>query len=321
MIRNWYIVGVPTPTSAHGGINFYIGNNESATGFFTPPLDMPPLPGLINLEIPRRVAEAQTGLTGMTDSEVSSYWFQKGLTFVRKNPGSFVRLTLRKTRAFLNAYEVPANIDPHFLREISTVLKIAFVGIGIVLPLGLLGMLHARRKWRIHLPIYLFFVSYSISVILFFINDRYRIPIVPVLLVYAGYSVRVFIGNLRRIPVLALHAVALLLLVLLVNTNLGIRPNPALVAHARGFVLASMTRPHDAIAYYRKALRLNPNLGLTHRQLAGLLASEGDTATARRHYEAALRFFPKDSTLLEEWALFRRRAGLGDGETPSGSTR
>jgi Tfp pilus assembly protein PilF len=49
---------------------------------------------------------------------------------------------------------------------------------------------------------------------------------------------------------------------------------------------------------------MNPGLLLSHVELARIYAGTGDSAKARRHYEAALRLAPADPVLQEEAKRF-----------------
>lgn len=304
-VRNMVMTGEPVLITAHGGINFYVGNNEKATGYFTPPHGMPPLPGIFNLEVPKRVAEEQSGRTGMSDSEVSGYWFQRGVTYIKANPGAFLALTLKKTRAFFNGYEVGLNFDFNFLREVSWSLKIAFLPLALLLPLGLAGMVLSLRHWRTHILFYLFFFTYSASVILFFITARYRLPVIPVLLVYGGFTLRTLLAWLSRPVRLALLLVALIIGGLLLNMELGIRFKPGLVAHSQAYMLECMGRIDQSVAKYEEALRHDPRLSLSHLQLARIHARRGENDRAIAHYQGILRLSPNDASVLREVALFR----------------
>jgi len=319
-VRNLVVTGEPVLITAHGGINFYVGNNEQATGFFTPPHGMPPLPGTFNLEVPRRVAEAQTGRRGMSDSEVSGYWFGRGMDWIRKNPGDFLALTGKKARAFLNGYEVSLNFDAAYLRQISWSLKIAFLPLAVLLPLGLAGMVLAGRWWRTHVLFYAFFFSYAVSVVLFFITARYRLPVVPILLVYGGFTLRTALAWLVRPVRLALLAAALILAGLLLNTDLGIHFKPGLVAHSRGYLLECMGRTEQAIEQYEEALRHDQGLSLSHLHLARIHGRRGENEKAWGHYLGARRISPDDPALQREMALFsahlRRLAGAGPADEP-----
>lgn len=294
-VRNVIVTGEPVLVTAHGGINFYVGNNRQATGFYTPPAGMPPLPGEFNLEVPRQVAQAETGKAGMSDAEVSSYWFHRGLDFIRQEPGRFVQLTLRKTRAFFNGYEVPLNVDFYLLRSISTALKIACLPLGVLMPLGLVGMGLALGRWRSHALLLSYFCAYSASVILFFIADRYRLPVAPVLVLYGAFGLRAGLEHLGRPARAGAMALAFVLLVFLVNTKLPLQFNPAIVAHNRAYTLESMGRISDAVAYYLQALRLDPRQYGAHFNLARIYAAGGDLDRARSHCEAAVRFAPEGS--------------------------
>jgi len=305
-VRNWVVTGEPVLITAHGGINFYVGNNEKATGYFTPPHGMPPLPGTFNLEVPRRVAEEQSGRSGLSDSEVSAHWFARGMDWIRRHPGDFLSLTLKKTRAFFNGYEVSLNFDFNFLRQLSWSLKPACIPLAVLLPLGLAGMALSLHRWRTHLVLYLFFVAYSASVILFFITARYRLPLVPLLLVYGGFSLRTLLAWLNRPARLVLLLAGLLFGGLLLNGDLGISFKPGPVAHSQAYMLECMGRTDEAVARYERALVHDPRLGLAHLHLARIHTKRGRLDLAEPHYRAALALNPNDGKLRNEVKAFIR---------------
>jgi hypothetical protein len=311
--RNWILTGELVPITAHGGINFYVGNNENATGFFTPPAGMPPLPGLFNREVPRAAAERATGRTGMKDGEVSGYWFSRGLEFIRENPTRWALLTLRKVRAFLNGREVPINVEFDFFRGLSKALRIAFLPMGVLLPLGLLGLVRAARRGPEQSLFLLWFVVCFASVVLFFVASRYRLPVVPVLLLHAGFAIRELLTDVARPARLSASAAGLAALLLFSNADLELRLNPAYVAHSRGYTLETMQRWDDAIAWYERALAADPRLVLTHVHLARIHAGRGDAARAGEHYEAALRLAPADPGVRAEVENFREHVRAGGG--------
>jgi len=303
-VRNLVVTGEPVLITAHGGINFWVGNNPNATGFFTPPPGMPPLPGPFNLAIPRAAAERASGRADMSDSEVSRYWFSRGLDFAREHPGRFVELFLRKTRALLNGREIPINVDFEFFRGLSRALRLAFLPTGVLVPLGILGLALGGRG-REHRLFQLWFVVVSASVVLFFVASRYRLPVVPVLLLHGGFALRSLLADAGRPARLALSASGLALLLLFSNSALEVRINPAYVAHSRGYTLETMERTDEAIVWYERALATDPTLVLTHLRLARIFALRGDAARAGEHYEAAFRLAPEDPGVRTEVQRFR----------------
>jgi tetratricopeptide (TPR) repeat protein len=274
---------------------------------------MPPLPGLFNREVPRAAAERATGRTGMKDGEVSGYWFSRGLEFIRENPTRWALLTLRKVRAFLNGREVPINVEFDFFRGLSKALRIAFLPMGVLLPLGLLGLVRAARRGPEQSLFLLWFVVCFASVVLFFVASRYRLPVVPVLLLHAGFAIRELLTDVARPARLSASAAGLAALLLFSNADLELRLNPAYVAHSRGYTLETMQRWDDAIAWYERALAADPRLVLTHVHLARIHAGRGDAARAGEHYEAALRLAPADPGVRAEVENFREHVRAGGG--------
>ncbi|MBI3008953.1 MAG: glycosyltransferase family 39 protein, partial [Candidatus Omnitrophica bacterium] len=103
-VRNFLVGGDLVPITAHGGINFYIGNNPDATGTFNPPDGMSSdAEGL--LMDSKRMAEEAMG-EKLKPSQVSRFWYSKGLEFIRKEPVKYLSLLCRKALLFLNGKEV-----------------------------------------------------------------------------------------------------------------------------------------------------------------------------------------------------------------------
>src|ERR1041385_3871033 len=101
-IHNCFVARDPVFLSAHGGINFWLGNNPEATGY-------PRFPGLHAgqgqmLRDSIDQAEASAGRS-LKRSEVSRYWSAKARDYITANPGPWLKLLARKVANFWNAFE------------------------------------------------------------------------------------------------------------------------------------------------------------------------------------------------------------------------
>src|SRR3989442_6343242 len=59
---------------------------------------------------------------------------------------------------------------------------------GTIAPLGLLGIFLTRRQWCRLVPLYVLLFGYMGTVLLFFNFSRFRMPVVPILAVFAAES-------------------------------------------------------------------------------------------------------------------------------------
>lgn len=170
-----------------GGFVFYLGANPYATGIIKYPPGVTSAPLTEERQI-YEIAENEMGRS-LKPSEVSSFWFDEGLKYVRENPRRFFLLTLGKFFLFWNKYEVPDNYDISFIRRhFPSVISLPLFGYGIVAAFGIFGlfMCGIRRRCGI-LPV--LFVPYLLSLMPFIISDRYRIPAVVLLIPAAAYAV------------------------------------------------------------------------------------------------------------------------------------
>lgn len=197
--RNWVVGGDLVLVSANGGVNLFIGNNPHAAGYFR----LPPGSGLRDPGLPessRAVASRALGRQARP-SEASAYWAGRAWEFVVDQPLAAMAVLARKARLLLNAYEFPNHMNFYYVREeYAPVLRFMPVGFWLVLPLALGGM--ALSAGRASAPptrlLLAFLLCYVASLLPFFICERYRLPAVPLLIVFAAVSVVGAYASLRE---------------------------------------------------------------------------------------------------------------------------
>jgi 4-amino-4-deoxy-L-arabinose transferase-like glycosyltransferase len=197
-VRNAFVGGDAAIVASQGGVNFYIGNNPRSDGLqaVVPGTRQTWWGGYLDTA---EIAESELGRE-LKPTEVSGYWFGKAFGYMRDEPGDWLRLTLRKTLAFVGDPEPPNN-EPYEARRsrfvslrvvpLSFTTLLALFAVAIPLALRRRGRsqegLDDAARGRLKLVI-IFLVVYSLSVIAFFVTGRYRVPLVPFLAMGAGAS-------------------------------------------------------------------------------------------------------------------------------------
>ena len=214
-VRNVVVGGDVVLISANGGINFHIGNNAEQDRTVAIP------PGMAWEEMVTEPVRAGVTLP----SQRSAYFYRKALAYIADQPGDYAALMARKLYQFWSGPELKRNQDVYYARRHSQLLswllwdRVISFPFGIVGPLALAGLVLTwhRRESALRL-LRLFSLSYMASVLLFFVTARYRVPAIPVLLIFAAWTCRQLIidwrsGRYRSLAVLG-GAVAVLMVVL-----------------------------------------------------------------------------------------------------------
>lgn len=276
--------------ASQGGVNFYIGNNPVADGktVIAPGTQRAIGEYKDNVWLSSKMtAEEELGRE-LKPSEVSRYWFRKGAEFWIEAPGKASGLLLRKLYYFFQGYEIPNNMDPYFSSEWSWIVRflmfsrIVSVPFGLIGPLGLVGIyiwlwqypLRSSPGGRISLLLLLFGVSYSLSVIIFFVNARFRLPVVPVFIIFSAFALDRLRSRVltRRISRHARELAILLGLVVLMNVPIrGVtqKLDPAWDYMTTGVSYQLAHKPEKALEWYRKALEAAPD----HPQVLGAMGT------------------------------------------------
>jgi tetratricopeptide (TPR) repeat protein len=291
-LRNGLVGGSFLPTTSQGGVNFYIGNNPQADGTYQPIVPGKQIPALERRE-PVRLAEQAAGRR-LTAGEVSRYWLGRSLDWMRKEPGAFVRLQVRKLGMFWSWYEWPDAVDYYYVKTLSPILRLPLLEFGGAVLMALAGLVLSRGRLRSFAPVLLFTLGWTLSTVVFFLFSRYRLPVVPALLVLGGVTLASAAeawrtGNRKRTAGLAAIAVTALLL----PRAIGYEPRMDLVEYNLGRLYDEQGRPEEAREHYKAAFVLNPQDFLACLNLGNLAARQGDWATALRFYQRAAALEPR----------------------------
>ncbi len=294
-VRNLAIGGGFHVTTAQFGPNFYIGNNPNATGSYDPLR-----PGRGGAQYEREdattLAEQAAGRR-LTPAEVSQYWTARALSFIRTQPAAWLTLMATKVGLLINATEIMDTESQATYAAWSTPLAVAeWIGhFGVLVPLALLGLAVTwRDRQRIGVLIALT-VAYAISVVLFYVFARYRYPLVPFLVLFAGAG----LAGLPRFartaprPVLVGTAAAKALVAAFAHQPIvHAELTQAVMASNMGQALWSDGRRTEAIAEYRRAIRLKPDWAPGHFNLGNALNEAGRPIDAIAELERALTLQP-----------------------------
>jgi tetratricopeptide (TPR) repeat protein len=290
-LRNYRIGGDRVLISHNAGVNFYIGNNPDydRTVGIRPGREWAEL-----VEMPER--EAGIDLP----SAKSRFFFARSWEFVRSQPLAYVQLLLRKSYLFWRGDEILRNLDPYFARRDSLILSVLLwkyglaFPFGLISPLALIGLIAFWRAPAERTPrgrlLLLFTLTYAVSVVAFFITSRYRLPVVPLLLLFAGFGLRTCLFSARRIGLLLGFAVLLLLV------NVGIAPMDMEGEPQQhfwlGYAYEKKGMPANAIREYRTTIEGMPDHENALLCLAALYSGQKRPLKAIEVYRQYLRAYP-----------------------------
>jgi tetratricopeptide (TPR) repeat protein len=303
-IHNWR-TGDPALLTTNGGLNLYIGNGPMASGGHeNPVLEIRRPDGSterivadLHKDVECRSEAEQAVGRPLKYTEVSDFYARETFRYFGEHPGRFLSMLLQKTYLFWSNYEIPQIEHFGYFRKFSPVLSGPVLTFGIVGPLGLVGMILSWKRASRLLLLILYVAAFSISVIAFFVLDRYRLPIVPPLLIFSAIACVELVAAVRaqRYRRAGTIAGAAALLALFFTANLyriDEKRGIAQIVYRLGIVEDARGNFEGAIAHYREALRLKPEYDRAHMNLGADLARLGNSDEAMEHFRIAEELNP-----------------------------
>jgi len=293
--------------TSHAGFNFYIGNNPRAEGVFVAPEGTGS-----NVEAQKAdsqaLAERAVGRK-LKPSEVSKYWSDQAWEFIRQNPQEFLKLTLKKLALFFDAREISDVEDYGFAGRFNGFLRFPWLDFSVLGPLVFLGLALAGRGLRHRLWVYLWIGCYLAGLAAFFVNARYRLPLLSLFLVLAAFAVIKVIEafKARQWSTLLASALVLAAAVGLTQARLvGKDPSRDLVN--AGDVYLEKKDHDQAVSLYKEAIQLNPRYAKAYQALGVAMTRQGRHEEAKDSYLKALEIEPS-SQVYNNLGMWYDRVG------------
>jgi tetratricopeptide (TPR) repeat protein len=263
--------------SSNLGLNFYIGNNPNANGRIVSTPELPAEPAGARREA-RRIAEVQAG-HALQASDVSRYWLKRGVEYAATQPARTVELALRKMFFLWSGTPLSDNEDMLSLRRYLRVYALLPVGMWLLAPLGLVGLMFSRAANRAAVPPLWLARGYVACQVLavwpFFVVERFRLPWAPLLAVFTAWTLIELATRLRRAPrsMMRLTAAAMATLALCNVPAFGVRDAPVVdLDYKVAYAYHQLGRVDEAMRAYRNAIERNPRAALARNALGYLLA-------------------------------------------------
>ncbi len=340
---NYLVSGDLVLISSQAGINFYIGNNSRSTGVYTPVPGYYPFHGKYRDTVwlfSKSQAEKETGRR-LLPSEVSRYWFNKGMELWKDDLLSAAVLSIKKAFIFWLGPEISNVKYVEFQRSQSTILSMplaTFHGVGPLAFIGLVLVVAGRgktnhgndpadqgndsgeecpdngavsRRGESRYVLLAFALIYILSVVLFFNCGRYRLPVVPVLIVLACFAAISLFRALREgrwKTVLLRYVPALLIVGLLFNVDpygvCGDDLGKANWSLANAYWERGQT--DLAMTHYKKSLEHKPDYAPAYLNLGNCNLLKNEFEQAVICYQQAAALNPLNSTIHNNMALAYR---------------
>ncbi len=319
-LRNYLVAKDLVLVTYHSGINFYAGNNSASDGLFNLAGNIrPSIKGM--QEDSRQVAEKALG-RHLRASEISHFWFKKGLEFIKNNPVRASQLFFKKIYFFWNGYEISDIHNFYFVKKYAPILNLTFFNFYLIGALGLFGIILSFKR-KEGLILILFIVSTLLATASFFITSRYRLIVVGVLIIFASYGFYWFIQqallkNYKALvkPAFVLGSFFVLLNIKIVEQGyqneyfyfgnyylknnqleqakkqyqkvLAVTPDYVDAYYNLGVVYYKQAEIDTAIDYFKKALSYSPDYGDVHYNLGMAYEEKSLPDLARQEYLKAI---------------------------------
>lgn len=226
---NYFVGGEAVLISTQGGVNFYMGNGAIADGITAEALGQPrPATGKYQDVIhTSSIDEAEASLgRKLSQSEVSSYWYDRALDDIAADPVRAVRLFLKKSWLNFHGQELINFRSPNYAGTYSTYMALTLWRHGLNFPSGLLfpfaicGIVLGWRQKKELSVLIMYFAGLSTVMAAFFVCARFRQPLVPAAAILSVYLIFRLAHNWRNLSSRPRFGLGMIV-ILVVGLNLG----------------------------------------------------------------------------------------------------
>jgi tetratricopeptide (TPR) repeat protein len=296
--------GAFVPVQGYGGLNFYIGNSPAGEG----------LPG-------KRLGRGWELLVNealraghRTPADQDRYYLHKTRGEIAARPGAFLGLLASKAAWLTQAEEVRDTHSYAFFQSRSWLLRL-LPGFGFLVALAVAGGIAAARAGTPQPVLMASLLVLAAITVLLVVGSRYRLPLVPLLAVYAG------LGAIRLVDAArARHRRDLAILGITVLAVWGlshVRRHAPTHNFAEEWAMtgATLEKNEDwagALASYEKSLEADPEYVTALEGIGRTRIKQNDLPGAEEVLRQALRIEPASQKAHYYLGLILQQTGRTD---------
>lgn len=271
MIWKYQAPGKSGSRTSQSGLNFYLGNNlQNPDPYYRPvpfaissPIEQA---RQFNIEASRRVGEK------LSPREASSYWTREVIRMAIEQPSAFMWKILQKILVFFNRFEAGDHYHIGFVSDFVKFFKFPFLSLWLILPFGMAGMSTTIFSSKKLFSLSSVFFLYGLTLIIFFTNTRYRLPILITLIPFAVIGIDRLFSHMNNRQLKKIIIYSSIVIVFFIIEFLPVRATDDMTAfyNTHAIILNSKGFEDDAIRYWEKSSRMDkPFSAFANLSLAG----------------------------------------------------
>jgi tetratricopeptide (TPR) repeat protein len=309
-VRNIIVANDPVLISANGGINLFFGNNTLSDGVAA---SHPEVGAWSCFDYPRLVNDLEMQQGGeMSYSAASAYFAGKARRFFIEHPVHALKNTLHKACLFWSPDEVASYNDVGEERKLSVMLRwlplpFSFTLVPAVCGIGMFlsgyfqqkrektAMVFTRAQMQVLCLVLLFIATYSTTLVLFIVSGRYRLPVLPFLLMgtaFALYQGACFIRRRNIEEITVWCSIFVFLYVLLQTEVFSYTPRVEAARLHQAIAYQHAGKWDSALEQLQDAIRKNNRNAELYCTLGGVYLHKNELNQAVEAYMTALELDP-----------------------------
>ncbi len=307
-VANYISAGRLIPISTQGGVNFYIGNARTATGWSS---TLPGAGAAWSETDARRLASAHAGRT-LSEVEVSDEFLRMGREEIAADVPAWINLTARKILMLVNLRDIGNNRPLELAWRGSWLLSVMRpLTLGLWLPLALAGWFFTRRSRQTKI-LAGYSLVFAVTLLMFFITARYRLPLLPPVAVLAAAGLIGIVRNRRNYrelrPAVILGGIGFIAVI----PTWGVLPaaNNAQAEFMAGNACLRLNRLAEGLKHFHAAAAADSSFPDLNLNLGALDMRLGDTTGAEASFQRELAFHPRNPRALNNLGVTAEHRGL-----------
>ncbi len=294
--------------ATQGGVNFYIGNNKDADGVSAI------MPGKLGYDWQYNDIKYQAEYAeqrALSPVQVSDYYYQQALHDIAANPGHWLGLEIKKLYLIFSGSDISNNRNLIAFRSQFVTLKFLPVGMAILAPLGLIGMVIVFRRSRFSRGLIFCVLLYVASFVVYFVNSRFRLPALPLLAMLSAATLFEIYQLARRHSYrrVALVTAPVIILLIFLNSNVYRLnfDNRQQALFSKGNLYLAMGDYANAAGDFHAALNAGPPMQQINLNIGVTFLQQGIPDSAEFYFLREDSLFDGSAEALNNLAYLARR--------------